>query len=363
MTVARTAARYVGAGGTFLRTGGWAVLLDVAPAHPLVDRCWDLLGARSAPDEVLETVVAAALPEVSSLALVRETGATRVFAYGALALVLDTTDVVPDQHAGAWVNLPLVDVSTVEVALAGGTQDGPSLPLRDGVAAAGGFHLALGPGAAPDDPSADPPDDADTLERLRLTTRRPPVRASPSAEDTLPATFTTGLPPASGPRPDVRDGTGGEAPRVLAAVCPAGHLTPAYSGVCRVCERVVAAQEAFETTRPVLGRLVLPRGGSVLLDRGAVLGRAPHVPQDWAGPAPRLVALPDPDHDVSAQHLAVVLDLWNILVCDLGSTNGTALVDRGGRVTQLRPYEPAALRPGGSVVVADVITVAFEVQP
>jgi hypothetical protein len=94
-----------------------------------------------------------------------------------------------------------------------------------------------------------------------------------------------------------------------------------------------------------------------------VLGRAPHVPADWAGAQPHLVALPDPEHDVSAQHVSVVLDLWNVLVCDLGSTNGTALVDRDGQVTKLRPYEPAALGPGGALVLADVITLQFEVQP
>ncbi len=360
MTVAHAAARYVGTGGTLLRTGGWAVLLDVAPDHPLVERCWELLGATTNPDEVLETIVAQALPVVPTLALVREAGVPRVFAGGALALVLDTTDIVPDQHAGAWINLPLADVSTLEVALSSGTQTGPSrsvrgLALRDGVVAAGGFRLVLEPEA---DPAA-----GDTPERFRPTSPRTPAPATPSSEDTLPATFTTGLPPAPAPRRDGRTRDDGEAPRVLAAVCPAGHLTPAYANLCRVCGRAVAAQESFETPRPALGRLVLPRGEPLLLDRGAVLGRAPHVPADWVGAQPRLVALPDPDHDVSAQHVSVVLDLWNVLVCDLGSTNGTGLVDRDGRATRLRPYEPVALGPGGSIVLADVITLAFEVQP
>jgi len=34
-------ASYRGTGGTFLRSGGWAVLLDVAPGHPLVGLCVD----------------------------------------------------------------------------------------------------------------------------------------------------------------------------------------------------------------------------------------------------------------------------------------------------------------------------------
>lgn len=378
MSVAAPAARYVGTGGTFLRTGGWSVLLDVQPDHALVDRCWDLLGATADPDEVLETVAAQALPVVTALALVRETGVRRVFAWGAVGLVLDTTDVVPDQHAGAWITLPLADVSTLEVALTSGAQaETPpphALQLRDGVVAARGFHLVLEPDAR---------SGGDTLERLQVTALRPPAPAAASSEDTLPAAFTTGLPPRTEPRAAGDRSVRVEAPRVLAAVCPAGHLTPAYSAVCRVCRRVVATQEAFETARPALGRLLLPSSGrapggrapadrvlgdralgdSVLLDRGAVLGRAPHVPAGWTGAQPRLVALPDPDHDVSAQHASVVLDLWNVLVCDLGSTNGTALVDQGGRVTRLRPYEPAALQVGGAVVLADVVTLRFEVHP
>lgn len=378
------AATYQGAAGTFLRAGGWAVLLDVSPGHPLVGLCWDELGAASDLDDVLETVVAQGLRAVPAFALVRETGARRVVARGALALVLDGTDVLADRHAGAWVDLPLTGVSTVEVSLTRGAPGGPHLPLRDGVTAATGVHLVL------DEPplvagSTGAGQDLDHLlaeTRIVRGARTPepspvevgtPSAAATSSEETLPTTFTGGLAASEESRAGrdmfvsrqqlMRGGDGIEPPRVLAAVCPAGHLTPAYSGVCRVCRRVVAAQEAFETARPVLGRLVLPEGDSLLLDRGAVLGRAPHVPADWAGAQPHLVALPDPDHDVSAQHVSVVLDLWNVLVCDLGSTNGTELVDQGGQVTKLRPYVPAALGPGGAIVLADVITLQFEVHP
>lgn len=391
------AATYQGTAGTFLRTGGWVVLLDVSPGHPLVGRCWAELGATTDLDDVLETIVAEGLRTVPAFALVRETGGRRVVARGALTLVLDGVDVYADRHAGAWVDLPLTGVSTVEAALLSGAARGPRLPLRDGVTAATGFEVVLdelsvdAPDAHSDDPPEDvvprPDEDEDVDHLLAQTHVVPRARdvvtsvvgaqtlGGPvaAAEDTLPTTFTSGLaasseeprgrdPVAGRPRP-LRGDDGAETPRVLAAVCPAGHLTPAYSGVCRVCRRVVASQEAFETARPALGRLVLPDGGSLLLDRGAVLGRAPHVPTDWAGAPPHLVALPDPDHDVSAQHVSVVLDLWNVLVCDLGSTNGTQLLDDAGRVTPLRPYEPVALSSGGAIVLADVLTLPFEVHP
>ena len=395
MSAETGAARYRGGGGTFLRTGGWAVLLGVEPGHSLVDLCWDQLAATSDLDDVLQTIVAQGLRAVPAFALVRETGERRVIARGALALLLDGTDVARDRHAGAWIDLPLADVATVEVSMTSDEPHGPDLPLRDGVAVAGGFHLVLpaaaadaqGPvphAAAVDADTTDPREDPDHLfaetrtlaavQAEAAAAARIPGGKAASADDTLPTTFTGGLAPTGEVRTAgremfvsrqqlMRGADAIEVPRVLAAVCPAGHLTPAYSGLCRVCRQVVAPQEAFETARPALGRLTLPQGDSLLLDRGAVLGRSPYVPADWAGAQPHLVALHDPDHDVSAQHVSVVLDLWNVLVCDLGSTNGTALVDREGQVTKLRPHEPVALGPGSAVVLADVITLQFQVHP
>ena len=388
MSVSQTrAATYGGTGGTFLRTGGWAVLLDVRPDHPLVDLCWEQLGSAAELDDVLETVVAQGLRAVPAFAVVRETSARRVVARGLPALVLDGTDVLLERHAGAWVDLPLTHVSAVEVWLTGDGPTGPSLPLRDGAAEAAGFRLTLdGPATArgrqdtghllTDTLAARATEEPAGTGPAPDVSAVPAVSAVPTApsEDTLPTTFTAGLAPTPSRRTGGRDRsvsrrplTGGddalEVPRVLAAVCPAGHLTPAYSGLCRVCRRMVATQEAFETARPALGRLVLPQGDPLLLDRGAVLGRAPYVPSGWAGAQPHLVALHDPDHDVSAQHLSVVLDLWNVLVCDLGSTNGTRLVDPAGRSTRLAPYEPVALGPGVAVVLADVVTLQFEVHP
>ena len=152
-------------------------------------------------------------------------------------------------------------------------------------------------------------------------TRAGPVdgtrRSAVVAPEDWPATPAGDEAPGRAGRPGVggRDPvTRSRPPAVLAAVCPAGHLTPAYSGVCRVCRRAVAGRRRRSRPRGRRsGGWCCPEGGALLLDRGAVLGRAPHVPTDWSGAPPHLVALPDPDHDVSAQHVSVVLDLWNVL--------------------------------------------------
>ena len=137
------AATYGGTGGTLLRTGGWAVLLDVTPGHPLVARCWDRLEATSDVDELLGAVVTEDLRTVPAFALVRETGVRRVVARGALRLVVDGLEVQADRPAGAWLDLPLGEASTVEVTLPTDGSRESSLLLRDGVAVAAGFHLVL----------------------------------------------------------------------------------------------------------------------------------------------------------------------------------------------------------------------------
>lgn len=357
----RSSATYGGAGGTFLRTNGWSLLLDARPDDALVGRCWDSLDATTEVDDLLATLTTAAQPTTPAFVLVRETGVRRVVARGARALVLDGDDVLAGADPDAEVDLLVPSVREIDAVLPDDSLHAPALPLRDGVVAASAIRLVVaGYRSSVVD---DGPVDADASDDTQpfLGTLGAGVTRNPDESGTV--TVRVRRPTASAGSTASAAPVEVPAPRVLAAVCPAGHLTPAYSGVCRVCRRTVAAQEAFETPRPPLGRLQLPGGGSVLLDRGAVLGRAPHAPRDWSGPAPHLVALADPDRDVSVQHASVVLDLWNVLVCDLGSTNGTAVVDDAGRVTRLRPYEPVALRAGGAVVLADVVTLAFAVQP
>lgn len=150
---------------------------------------------------------------------------------------------------------------------------------------------------------------------------------------------------------------------VVAARCSEGHLSPAYAGRCRVCRGSIPQQHPIEIPRPTLGQLRLSTGGVVSLDRPAILGRNPRVPQGYVGEQPNLVRLSDPDKDVSGQHLEVSLDYWNVLVCDLGSTNGTEVILPGEMPVVLRPNDPVIIEPGTRVVMAGSISFLFEVLP
>lgn len=160
---------------------------------------------------------------------------------------------------------------------------------------------------------------------------------------------------------DRRQLVGTVGPTVVAARCPAGHLSPAYAGVCRVCRQPLPPQQPFEIARPPLGVLRLSTGDTVTLDRSVIMGRNPRLPSGYKGEQPNLVKLNDPGKDVSSQHLEVSLDYWHVSVKDLGSTNGTEVILPGEAPQQLRANDPMTIEPGTRVILAGVIEFVFEV--
>jgi pSer/pThr/pTyr-binding forkhead associated (FHA) protein len=96
------------------------------------------------------------------------------------------------------------------------------------------------------------------------------------------------------------------------------------------------------------------------LDRGLVLGRAPRVPEDFVGERPHVVKVVDPRSEVSSQHVLLSLDYWNVLVTDLGSTNGTELVLPDGRRQRLVAHSPVVIEAGTRIVLAEILELTFE---
>ncbi len=192
-----------------------------------------------------------------------------------------------------------------------------------------------GPAAAPHPPAGAPPGPA----------------AAPGGDEASERTISRDQLPRVG------------AQTVVAARCPAGHLSPAYAGTCRVCGQPLPAQQPVEIPRPPLGVLRLSNGDTVVLDRGCILGRNPRVPAGHSGEQPNLVKLIDPDKDISGQHLEVRLEYWHVAVKDLGSTNGTQVVLPGENPVTLRPNDPVMIEPGSKVILAGVFSFTFEVTP
>ena len=94
--------------------------------------------------------------------------------------------------------------------------------------------------------------------------------------------------------------------------------------------------------------MVFDDGTTFTLDRSYLIGREPE-PDDTSLTA--LVAT-DVDQTVSRSHAELVLDDWDVSLCDLGSTNGTFV----WRVDQQRwepvlPNRPVAITAGTRVAV------------
>jgi hypothetical protein len=218
---------------------------------------------------------------------------------------------------------------------------------------------------ADDLPSARPADLTgvpETVEHPRVSVPAPvagPPAPAPPAPQPVPAADAG----RTVSRAEVLRQAAASQQTVIAKRCPDGHLTQAHVPTCRVCRKAVPAQDVITVPRPVLGRLVLPTGQAYPLDRPVVLGREPAVPVGHRGEAPHLVAIVDPRSEVSGQHALVSVDYWSVEVTDLGSTNGTEVVNPDGRRQKLVPKTPVELEPGARLVLAEILDIRFEAVP
>lgn len=169
-----------------------------------------------------------------------------------------------------------------------------------------------------------------------------------------------GAAPAPAP---VRDGSAAGPARpgeVRAVRCPAGHANPPTATSCRLCGQDIADTAVVLLPRPVIARLVFDSGLVVEVDRPQLIGRRPTAPPD-ADELPNLVTVPSPDGDISRAHTAVRVEGWDVLVEDVGSTNGTEVRLPNRDPVRLREHDPVLVVAGTEVTLAG--TVRFTVEP
>jgi pSer/pThr/pTyr-binding forkhead associated (FHA) protein len=71
-----------------------------------------------------------------------------------------------------------------------------------------------------------------------------------------------------------------------------------------------------------------------------------------SGREPRLVAVPSPEHEVSATHVQIEQEGHAVVVTDLRSTNGTVVTSSGERI-RLRPGQSQVVLAGTTVDIGD----------
>ncbi|MDT9594521.1 FHA domain-containing protein [Nocardioides zeae] len=145
-----------------------------------------------------------------------------------------------------------------------------------------------------------------------------------------------GAPSTPGPRPWRGPGT-----PVLGELCSNSHPNRPGSDSCRYCAAPVAGPPR-PVARPSLGRLTTSSGQDVDIEAAVVVGRAPRA---RAGREEEAVLVTIPEPHVSATHLEIRPDGWDVTAADLDSTNGTFLCRRGEQPVRLTSV-PARLASG-----------------
>lgn len=150
----------------------------------------------------------------------------------------------------------------------------------------------------------------------------------------------------------------GESVQLLGVLCPEGHANAPHAANCRVCGRPVEADDPRLVERPTLGRLLLPNGEHIELERDVVLGRLPAA-TEGAADRPHLVKVSE-SPEVSRSHVRIRLDGWQVLLRDLDTTNYTWLTLPGSDQLRLSPHEEYALEPGSVIDLAEEVVIVFE---
>jgi hypothetical protein len=117
--------------------------------------------------------------------------------------------------------------------------------------------------------------------------------------------------------------------------------------------------------RPVaqgpVARLVFSSGEIVDVDRSVLVGRSPDSRGLGGDDTSRLVTVPSPHQEISSTHLEIRpgagADHGAAVVTDLGSTNGTVIVQPGLPAEDLRPGVAVQVVPGAVVDLGEGVTI------
>jgi len=196
----------------------------------------------------------------------------------------------------------------------------------------------------------------------------PPEPEGVPAREQVPAA-PGGLPfftPNPGPNP----ATGPTIPSFRPAQPPAGPVPPAPPAppvppapAAGPAEQAppTAPSQVQQVSRPAsvpapTWSLLLADGSRLTLDGATYVGRNPAA--SVAAPGARLLPLADPAKSLSKTHALLVPELDHLMVTDLHSTNGIAVVSPGGGVTVLEPGRTSPVAPGSQLQLGSfVVTV------
>jgi hypothetical protein len=349
-----------------------------------VGAIWALVDDGAGFDEALDALISSGLRELPGFVLVSEAdGVTRVVLRGAARAHFATYDEVvhvEGEGATTWVERTLHGVTRMRIEVAEET-DADDLVVGGGLVR---IATAEQPPAVPQaeipvepqadvqseaEPEPEPAPEAEPVsepepvlpDALGEPASEPPAFPPPEAEP-VTAAFPVVEPPF-GPPPEPPTEPPNEPPLVPThdhdGLTRSGSQDPAQ--FARLQPGIPGQPPAPSVTARPVARLVFSSGAVVEVDRAVLVGRAPETGRFSSSEEPRLVTVPSPHQEISSTHLEVRpgsgADHGSAVVTDLGSTNGTLLLQPGLPPEDLKAGVAVQLIPGAVLDLGDGVTI------
>ena len=315
-----TVSRSVVPGEWYAVLGDEVVVLLPPTAKARVAGVWELVDDGAGFDEVLDGLISGGLRELPGFVLVSESeGDVKLVIRGAGVAELTSADgpvtIVGDADS-TWVERNVTGVTGLCLRVADG--DGDAYALGSGLVRVS----SVVQGAAP------------VVDTGPLATSAEPAPVPEPEPIPQPEPIPSPLPiPEPIPEP---------IPAPIPIPEP-GHRAPGPA-----------------VTPHAVARLLFSSGEVVDVDRVVVVGRAPQ-PAGYGDEQALLVSVPSPNQEISSTHLeirpGVGADVGSAVVTDLGSTNGTLVVQPGLPAEDLQPGIGVRLMPGAIVDLGEGATI------
>lgn len=181
-----------------------------------------------------------------------------------------------------------------------------------------------------------------------------PVRDAPvDFSDRVPLPVHSHADDLATPAPEA-----GFSPAIVMGVrCSRDHHNSPEALYCSSCGIRMGAHRTLnlvEGPRPPLGVLVFDDGSTIPVRHEMIVGREPAVDELAQSGQAMPIRIEDDSSSVSRAHLHVILDGWDVLVADRGSSNGTSVkFGKDGEWRTLQPAERVRLVTGSEVRVGE----------
>ncbi|HEX6149337.1 FHA domain-containing protein [Nocardioides sp.] len=354
-----TATRSYRPGQWFGIFGSHATVLLPPSEKDRVGHLWALVDDGAGFDVVLDTLISDGLRDLPGFVLVStEDDETKVVIRGAARAWFtagDDTIEVAGSSATTWAERSMAGVESTRLVVEhDAPHDAPLLPIANGLVRVAEVLTPPVEAAAAED---DGPD----------TAPQPSLTALPDVGAAGPMPFETAAPsPPQAPPPPVGVPSGPPAPQPAVehdGLTQGGPLTDPTQATPVPPVEPSLARGAHEppVVAPPVARLVVSSGETIDVDRAVLVGRAPEARRFTSGDQPRLVTVASPAQEISSTHLEIRpgagADHGSAVVTDLGSTNGTVVVQPGLPPEDLQPGIAVQLVPGAIIDLGDGVTI------